>query len=194
MRCEPPPVKRHTRGRPSNLLLPLSKESSRPRGQKDKNRKRPVKQSQRMYIPWFPHVRPGLAAFLLLPLWRSFIMPSHTERGGAQLMYLCCTAASWNRHGGHCIISWFFYAQNTSSALTSSQLLYLISTELIYCESPGLYHRYNQVHVYKISYRTQCLKWNIQRIARVYSTDCFNGRRVCPLEAFIKSCFAYFRI
>lgn len=97
--------------------------------------------------------------------------------------------------GAHCIISWFFNAQNTSSALTSSQLLYLISTELIYCESPGLYHRYNRVHVYKISYRTQCLKWNIRRIARVIRRIVLMGEESAHWKhLFIKSCFAYFII
>lgn len=137
-----------------------------------------------MYILWCPHVEPALAAFLPPPTpRRSFIMPSPTERVGAQLMYLCCTAASWNRHGGHCIISWFFYAQNTSSALTSSQLIYLISTELIYCESPGLDHRYNLAHVYKISYMDTMPEVKHAVDCKNTSVDCFNGWRVCPLKA-----------
>lgn len=130
-------------------------------------------------LPWL-HV-------LCSPTWRSFIMPSRTERGRAQLMYLRCTAASWNRHGVRCIISWFFYAQNTSSTLTSSQLLHLISPELIWCESPGLYHRYNQVHVCKNKLWDTKPEVKHSMDCRSNSADCFNGQRACPLAAFAKN-------
>lgn len=77
--------------------------------------------------------------------------------GGAgehRLVYLCRSGGgSWNRHGGggaRCIISWLFRAQNTSSALTSSQLIYLIAAELIYRDSLAFCCRYNQVRVYKL--------------------------------------------
>lgn len=111
------------------------------------------------------------------PSRQSFIMPSHAERGE----HGSCISAVHRLPGtgarGHCIISWLFYTRNTSSALTSWQLIHLISTELIYCESPGLYHRYNQVHVYKISYGTQCLKWSIQRIGRVIQRIVLMGHK-----------------
>lgn len=103
---EPPPVKHHTRERPTNLPRQRDLVFELP-ASGDRRTK-----SQCMCIPWFLHVRPALAVF---PPWRSFIMPSHTL-----LVCLCCTAAPWNWHRGCCIISWFFYAQNTSSALTSS--------------------------------------------------------------------------
>lgn len=200
MRREPPPVKRHTRGRPSNLPLPLSKDlafelpAAGTEGQKWKETN---EQSQCMYSAFRGSLmskQPG-PHVLCSPVGDHSSCRHTPSEGGTQLMHLCCTAASWNRYGGHCIISWFFYAQNTSSAWTSSQLLYLISTELIYYESPGLHHGYNQVHVYKISYGTQRLKWNIQWIARVIQ------RIVLMVEEpahwkhlFVKSCFAYFII
>ena len=124
-------------GGPSNLQLffffPLPETlclSSEPQGWRDKNGKRPVRKAGACIFHGLAHVRPALAACPLLPPRRSFIMPSHTHthtqgaREEAQLMYLCCAASFSGKEGdwGHCIISWFLYAQNTSSALTSSPL------------------------------------------------------------------------
>lgn len=121
------------RGRPSNLPLSTALASELPsrRNGSTKMEKRPMHKasaciSHDSFMSNLPRLHVPCS-----PLWRSLIMPSHGERVRARLMYLCCTAASWNRHGVRCIISWFFYAQNTSSELTSTQLLHLISPELI---------------------------------------------------------------
>lgn len=191
MRREPPPVKTSHRGGPSNLPPQHSQhlvfELSHHTGTKGQKASACISHDSCMSdLPW-----------LYFPCSPSGDHSScrHTQSGEekALLKYLCCTAASWNRHRGYCIISWFFYAQNTSSALTSSQLIYLISTELIYFESPGLYHRYNQVHVYKISCGTQCLKWNIQWIQRAYQWIVLMGDESAHWKhLFIQFCFAYF--
>lgn len=190
MRREPPPVKHHTRGRPSNLPPQLSKDLmfELPGTEGQKAGACISHDSLMSDLPWLHFPRSPLA-----------IIHHAVTRGarggggeGALLTYLCWTAASWNKHRGQCIISWFLYAQNTSSALTSLQLIYLISTELIYCESPGLYHRYNQVHVYKISRKTQCLKWTYMDGEKklqivVMAEESSHWKRL-----FLKSYFAYF--
>lgn len=159
--------------------------SSRPQGQKDKNEKRPMnkasecmsRDSLMLDLPW-----------LHLPCSPHGYHSScrHTrERGGAQLMYLCCMAASWNRHGGHRIISWFYYAQK-----------YLICINFIAAALSYL-HWIDLLWITRIVPQIQsgpCLQNKLQDTmpevkdsvdCKSNSVDCFNKWRVCPLEVFV---------
>lgn len=118
MRRDPPPVKRHTRGRPSNLPPPLSTDlaSELPAAGTEGHKRKsvPVNKARACISHDSPLMSdlPWLHLLCSPPGDHSSCRHTHTHRarGGweAQPVYLCRIAASWNRHGGHCIISWFF--------------------------------------------------------------------------------------
>lgn len=95
MRCEPPPVKRHTGGRPLKSAAFFSPEisclSSEPQGRRDKNGKRPVRKAGAcIFHAWLMSDLPWLHV-LCSPLGdHSSCRHTHGARGEAR--YLCRVA------------------------------------------------------------------------------------------------------
>lgn len=174
---EPPPVKHHTRERPTNLPRQRDLVFELP-ASGDRRTK-----SQCMCIPWFLHVRPALAVFPPLAIIHHAI----THAACVSLLYSSSLELAPRLLHNQLILLCPKYL----ICINFITFIYLISTELINCESPGSYHIY-QVHVYKISCGTQWLKWNIQWIERVNQWIVLTGEDSAHWRhLFIKSCLAY---